>query len=229
MAAVSVKRSILKSSQHISKSSQHISKSSQHIRPRNPSVRREKGTVTQLLPTGYSFMLRLRQIDLLFHIIVIECRYSCIPRIPMYTLPCIPMYTLCTLYTHTHAYPVYPVHPCITCIPMYTLYTQVYPVYPVYPYPCIPCIPCTPMYTLYTQVYPVYPYPSIPYIPCLVPVRRFPSPPRSIRFGDVSEASGRETPRQKRNAHAYVTFWNSKQQASRQQEILVINHSCGYL
>ena len=40
---------ILKSSQHISKSSQHISKSSQHIRPRNPSVDREKGTVTQLL------------------------------------------------------------------------------------------------------------------------------------------------------------------------------------
>ena len=29
---------------------------------------------------------------------------------------------------------------------------------------------------------------------CLVPVRRFPSPSRSIRFGDVSEANGRETP-----------------------------------
>ena len=28
---------------------------------------------------------------------------------------------------------------------------------------------------------------------CLVPVRRFPSPSRSIRFGDVSEANGRET------------------------------------
>ena len=28
----------------------------------------------------------------------------------------------------------------------------------------------------------------------LVPVRRFPSPSRSIRFGDVSEANGRETP-----------------------------------
>ena len=40
---------------------------------------------------GYSFMLRLRQIDLLFHIIVIECPYSCIP-----CLPCIPMYTLCS-------------------------------------------------------------------------------------------------------------------------------------
>ena len=40
---------ISKSSQHISKSSQHISKSSQHIRPSNPSVGREKGTVTQLL------------------------------------------------------------------------------------------------------------------------------------------------------------------------------------
>ena len=25
---------------------------------------------------------------------------------------------------------------------------------------------------------------------CLVPVRRFPSPSRSIRFGDVSEANG---------------------------------------
>ena len=30
-------------------------------------------------------------------------------------------------------------------------------------------------------------------MPCLVPVRRFPSPSRSIRFGDVSEANGRET------------------------------------
>ena len=29
---------------------------------------------------------------------------------------------------------------------------------------------------------------------CLVPVRRFPSPSRSIRLGDVSEANGRETP-----------------------------------
>ena len=29
-------------------------------------------------------------------------------------------------------------------------------------------------------------------MPCLVPVRRFPSPSRSIRFGDVSEANGRE-------------------------------------
>ena len=28
---------------------------------------------------------------------------------------------------------------------------------------------------------------------CLVPVRRFPSPSRSIRFGDVSEVNGRET------------------------------------
>ena len=28
---------------------------------------------------------------------------------------------------------------------------------------------------------------------CLVPVRRFPSPSRSIHFGDVSEANGRET------------------------------------
>ena len=31
------------------------------------------------------------------------------------------------------------------------------------------------------------------YISCLVPVWRFPSPSRSIRFGDVSEANGRET------------------------------------
>ena len=30
--------------------------------------------------------------------------------------------------------------------------------------------------------------------PCLVPVRRFPSPSRSIRFRDVSETNGRETP-----------------------------------
>ena len=50
---------------------------------------------------GYSFMLRLRQIDLVFHITVIECPFSCIP-----------MYTLYTLYTH-----VYPVYPCIPCIP----------------------------------------------------------------------------------------------------------------
>ena len=28
---------------------------------------------------------------------------------------------------------------------------------------------------------------------CLVPVRRFPSPSRSIRFGDVFETNGRET------------------------------------
>ena len=41
---------------------------------------------------------------------------------------------------------------------------------------------------------------------CLVPVRRFPSPYRSIQFGDVSEANGRETPRQKQNAHACVAF-----------------------
>ena len=40
-------------------------------------------------------MLRLRQMDLLFHIIVIECPYS---RIPCNTL-------------YTHVYPVYPVYP----------------------------------------------------------------------------------------------------------------------
>ena len=44
----------------------------------------------------------------------------------------------------------------------------------------------------------------------LVPVRSFPSPSRSMCFGDVSEANGREMPRQKQNAHACVTFWNSK-------------------
>ena len=42
---------------------------------------------------------------------------------------------------------------------------------------------------------------------CLVPVRRFPSPSRSIRFSDVSETNGRETPRQKQNAHACVAFF----------------------
>ena len=31
--------------------------------------------------------------------------------------------------------------------------------------------------------------------PCLVPVRRFPSPSRSIRFGDVSEANGPRDPK----------------------------------
>ena len=41
---------------------------------------------------------------------------------------------------------------------------------------------------------------------CLVPIRRFPSPSQSIRFGDVSEVNGQETPRQKQNAHACITF-----------------------
>ena len=41
---------------------------------------------------------------------------------------------------------------------------------------------------------------------CLVPLRRFPSPYRSIHFGDVSEANGPETPRQKQNANACVAF-----------------------
>ena len=37
---------------------------------------------------------------------------------------------------------------------------------------------------------------------CLVPVRRFPSPSRSIRFGDVSEVNGRrETPSHFRMDH----------------------------
>ena len=38
-------------------------------------------------------------------------------------------------------------------------------------------------------------------MPCLVPVRRFPSPTRSIRFGDVSEVNGRETPSHFRMDH----------------------------
>ena len=41
---------------------------------------------------------------------------------------------------------------------------------------------------------------------CLVPVWRFLSPSRSIRFGDLSEANRQETPRQKQNAHACVAF-----------------------
>ena len=52
--------------------------------------------------------------------------------------------------------------------------------------------------------------PVMPVMPCLVPVRRFPSPYRSIHFGDVSKANRRETPRQKQNAHAYIAFWSSK-------------------
>ena len=44
---------------------------------------------------------------------------------------------------------------------------------------------------------------------CLVPVRRFPSPSRSIHFGDLSEANGRETSRQKQNAHV-VDVVNSR-------------------
>ena len=42
--------------------------------------------------------------------------------------------------------------------------------------------------------------------PCLVPVRLSPSPSRSIRFGDVSEANGRGKPRQKQTTHAFVLF-----------------------
>ena len=37
---------------------------------------------------------------------------------------------------------------------------------------------------------------------CLVPVRRFPSLSQLIRFGDISEANGWDTPRQKQNARA---------------------------
>ena len=67
-----------------------------------PNVKR--WMVTRLFEKGYSFMLRLRQIDLVFHITVIECPFSCIP-----------MYTLYTLYTH--------VYPGIQGIHGYTGYT----------------------------------------------------------------------------------------------------------
>ena len=42
---------------------------------------------------------------------------------------------------------------------------------------------------------------------CLVPVRLSPRFSRSIRFGDVSEANGREKPRQRQTAHAFVLFF----------------------
>ena len=45
---------------------------------------------------------------------------------------------------------------------------------------------------------------------CPVPVWRFLSASRSIRFGEVSEANGRDTRRQKQNVHACVAFWNWK-------------------
>ena len=48
-----------------------------------------EGEVTMPWSVGYSFMLRLRQINLLFHIMVIECPYSCIPCIP--SIPYIPL------------------------------------------------------------------------------------------------------------------------------------------
>ena len=44
------------------------------------------------------------------------------------------------------------------------------------------------------------------------PVRRFPSPSRSIRFSDVSETNGRETPRQSRSAHAWAFLKSSNGQ-----------------
>ena len=56
--------------------------------------------------------------------------------------------------------------------------------------------------TILEEQFPVSTYTAA----CLVPVRRFPSPSRSVRFGAVSEANGRETPIQKQNAHACVTF-----------------------
>ena len=90
------------------------------------------GAAAKHLPIGYPFMLRLRQIDLLFHIIVIECPYSCIP--------CTPMYTLYTLYTHVYpSLSVYLVYPCIYSVPMFTLvildtlYTPIYHVYSCLP------------------------------------------------------------------------------------------------
>ena len=96
--------------------------------------------------SGYSFMLCLRQIDLMFHIIVIDCPHSVYPVDAVYLvypcIPCILMYTLYTLYTlYTHVYPVYlvyPVYPVYLCIPMYTLYTLY-----TYVYLCIPCKACT--------------------------------------------------------------------------------------
>ena len=65
----------------ISAQTLHDSKTKWQVPPE-----RKNGAAAKLKQTGYSFMLRLRQIDLLFHIIVIECPFSCIPCIPMYTL-----------------------------------------------------------------------------------------------------------------------------------------------
>ena len=65
---------------------------------------------------------------------------------------------------------------------------------------------------------------------CLVPVRRFPSPYRSIHFGDVSEANWRETPRQKQNEHACNAFWNLKTYVnvvSRRRFWVFFNIPCG--
>ena len=65
---------------------------------------------------------------------------------------------------------------------------------------------------------------------CLVPVRRFPSLSRSIRFSDVSETNGRGTSRQKQNAHACVAFWDSKMYVNVVSNRRVFfNNPCGHL
>ena len=43
---------------------------------------------------------------------------------------------------------------------------------------------------------------------CLVPLRLSPRPSRSIRFGDVSEANGRESLDKKQTVHAFVLFFS---------------------
>ena len=68
--------------------------------------------------------------------------------------------------------------------------------------------------------------PSSKYI-CLVPVWRFPSPSRSIHFGDVSEVNEQEKPSQKQNAHAWVAFLKSR--CCKQQKLKNHVNSCGNL
>ena len=57
----------------------------------------------------------------------------------------------------------------------------------------------------------------------LVTVQRFPSPSRSIHFGDLSEANERETPRQKKTRIGALLLWNSDRccWCCKQQEITV--------
>ena len=64
----------------------------------------------------------------------------------------------------------------------------------------------------------------------LVPVRRFPSPSRSIRFGDVSEANGRETASHFRMDHVTRnTLAARKKEAlgTRQRSNDLLNHGLG--